>query len=165
VRTQPTYSLQSIPDGAQGIRETLRTMSHITKAYKTARTIRELALQLTSHLPQKDLIGEAKAIHAFVRDSIRYVKDIRGCETIQTPVQTLHLHQGDCDDKSMLVASLAESIGFKTRFIAVGFIPNSFCHVFPQLQIKGKWITLETTEPWPVGRTVRKVKSVMQQHN
>lgn len=165
VMIKPTYKLQAIPDGPEGIRATLRAMSHIVKAYKTAPEIFELARRLTKHLPQKDWRGEASRIHAFVRDKVRYVKDVRGVETLQTPIQTLRIGQGDCDDKSMLVAALLESLGHPTRFLAVGFNPGSYSHVFPQTKIGQQWITLETTEPWPMGRHPRGVKSVMTQHN
>lgn len=163
---KPTYTLQAIPDGAEGIRATLKAMSHITKAFKASPYIRELALSLTADLPPKKWLAEAARIHNYVRDNIRYIKDIRGIETIQTPVQTLRLGQGDCDDKSTLVAALLESIGHPTRFVAVGFNGDGrYVHVFPQTKIGGKWITLETTEPWPLGRHPRGVKDSMTQHN
>lgn len=163
---RPTYTLQAIPDGADGIRATLKAMSHITKAFKTSPMVRELALSLTANLPPKNWAAEAQAIHAFVRDKIRYIKDVRGVETLQTPAQTLRIKQGDCDDKSVLVASLLESIGHPTRFVAVGFTGDKrYTHVFPQTKIAGKWVTLETTEPWPMGRHPKGVKDAMTQHN
>jgi len=160
-----TYNLTGIPNGEAGVRATLRHMAKITKKYKTAPAVRELALSLTHDLPQKKWAAEAARIHAFVRDEIRYIKDIRGCETLQTPVQTLRIGQGDCDDKSMLAAALLESIGHPTRFVAVGFQPGNFSHVFPQTKIAGKWVTLETTEPVPFGRTPKGIKSTMVEHN
>lgn len=161
-----TYTLQEIPSGPDGIRATLRIMSQVTKKYKAAPAVRELALKLTKDLPQKKWLLEAARIHEFARDRIRYVKDIRGIETIQTPVQTLRIGQGDCDDKSTLIASLLESLGHPTRFLAVGFSgPNSYSHVFPETKIGGKWVALEATEPWPLGKRPSGVKAVMVQHN
>lgn len=91
-------------------------------------------------------------IHRFVRDRIRYVKDIKGVETLQSPEKTLEIGQGDCDDKSVLVGALLESIGHPVRFKAIGFIPGVFSHVLPETKIGSKWIAVETTEPWPLGR-------------
>lgn len=163
---KPTYTLQAIANGATGIRQTLKIMSAVTNKYKAAPAIRELALRLVSHLPQKGWKQEALAIHTFVRDHIRYVKDIRGVETIQTPIQTLRLRQGDCDDKSILSAALLEALGHPTKFVAVGFQGNgSYNHVFTQTKIGNNWITLETTEPWPMGKTCPGIKNKMQQHN
>lgn len=164
--TQPVYSLHIIPNGAPGIRETLRVMSSVVKRYKVSPHVRELALKLTRDLPPKKWLSEATRIHNFVRDKIRYIKDVRGVETIQTPVQTLRIGQGDCDDKSVLIASLLESLGHPTRFVAVGFMGNgSYSHVFPQTKIGDKWITLEATEPWPIGRTPANITNKIIYHN
>lgn len=119
--------------------------------YKTTAPIRELALQLTSHLPQKDFMGEAHALFDYVKNHIRYVKDIAGVETIQTPLKTLEYGQGDCDDKASLLAALLESIGHKTRFHALGFRPNNVSHVLLETNINGEWIPLETTEDVALG--------------
>lgn len=161
----PTYQLQIIPGGEEGIRVTLRLMSTIVKKYKKAPAVRELALLLTKHLPQKSWLREVKSLHKFVRDDIRYVKDIRGVETIQTPIQTLRLGAGDCDDKSTLIAALLESIGHPTRFKAVGFSPGRYSHVYPETKVGGKWLTIECTEPVKVGWRPPKVKAIIVQHN
>lgn len=160
-----TYQLQQIANGLAGIRQTLKLMSAITKKYKAAPAIRELALSLTSHLKQKNYRGEVAELHHWVKEEIRYIKDIRDVETIQTPIQTLRLRQGDCDDKSTLVASLLESIGHRTRFVAVGFTPDSLSHVFVQTKIGRNWITVECTENWPLGARPSGIKKVMIQNN
>ncbi len=116
-------------------------------------------------MPPKKWTQEANQVHLFVRDNIRYVKDVRGVETLQTPIQTLRLKQGDCDDKSILVCSLLESLGHPTRLIAVGFAKDTYSHVFPQTKIGDKWITLETTEPWPMGATCPGIVSRIMVHN
>lgn len=87
-----------------------------------------------------------------MRDSVRYVKDIRGVETLHTAERILEQRQGDCDDKTVLAASLLESIGHKTRLVAVGFGKRGYCHVYPEVLINGEWIAVECTEPWPLGR-------------
>lgn len=147
------------------MRDTLRLMSKVTKTYKSAPAVRELALSLVNGLQNKDWRGEVRRIHAFVQNRIRYVRDVRGVETVQSPVQTLRIGQGDCDDQAVLVASLLEAIGHPTRFVAIGMKPDFFSHVFAQTRIGNKWVTVETTEPWPVGRHPRNVKTQMVEHN
>ena len=122
-------------------------------------------MSLTGHLRQKNYRGEVATLHNWVKEEIRYIKDIRDVETIQTPVQTLRLRQGDCDDKSSLVASLLESIGHRTRFVAVGFTPDSLSHVFVQTKIGKSWISVECTENWPLGAMPSGIKNVMLQNN
>lgn len=160
-----TYRNLTISNGANGTRETLKLMTDITRTFKATPAIRELALKLTANLPQKKWLAEVRAIHRFVRDHVRYVKDIRGVETIQTPVQTLRLGCGDCDDKAILAASLLESIGHPTRFKAVGFSRGHFAHVYPETRIGGRWVSVECTEPVEVGFQLSGIKSTMINHN
>lgn len=160
-----TYTLHNIPDGLPGIRATLKVMSKLVKTYKSQQPIRELALFLRRDVRPKDYVGELKKIHAFVRDEISYVKDIHGIETIHTPIQTLRLKAGDCDDKSTLVASLLESIGHPTRFVAVGFRKNVLSHVMVQTKIADHWINVECTENVPIGWRPPNIKAMMVEHN
>lgn len=126
-------------------------MSRLVKQYKTDLTIRETALDLTKHLPPKAWAAEADALFRFVRDQIRYIKDVNDVETVAIPTKTLEYGQGDCDDKVVLLASLLESIGHPTMFMAIGYAPKSFSHVYLMTKINRKWVGLETTEDWPMG--------------
>lgn len=153
-------TLHMIDDGPAGIAQTLAYMGKCVKAYKMSLQVRGLAVQLTNALNPKDWSGEIRVLHAYVRDNIRYINDIDGVETIQTPDVTLQIGAGDCDDKSTLLAALLGSIGHPTRFIAIGFAPNVYSHVYVEARIGNDWIPLETTEDVDVGwqpdpRTVR----------
>lgn len=113
--------------------------------------IRQLALDLVQHLPPKALMLEVEALHAFVRDGIRYVRDVAGVETVSTPERTLVNRQGDCDDKSTLLASLLQALGFRVRFEAIGFAPGRWSHVLVSALVADKWVPLETTINAPAG--------------
>lgn len=113
-------------------------------------------MRLVQHLPQKAYRAEAEAVHRYVRDHVRYVRDIRGVETLHPAPWLLSQRAGDCDDKSVLTAALCEAIGHKTRLVAVGFKPWSYQHVYPEVELAGRWVALETTEPWALGRVPRR---------
>lgn len=113
--------------------------------------VREKALALVAGLPPKDWQAEMQAIFAFVRDRIRYVRDVAGVETVATPVKTLELGQGDCDDKTTLLAALLGTIGCETRFVALGFAPGHYSHVILEAQCNGEWVPLDPTEPVGIG--------------
>ncbi len=162
---QPTYQLQAIPNGKDGTRATLKLMSGIVKKYKATKAVRELALLITQNLEGKKWLQEVATVQNMVRDHIRYIKDIRGVETLQTPIQTLRLKQGDCDDHSILVASLLEAMGHPTRFIAVGFTKDQYHHVLTQTKIGDKWLAVETTEDYPLGKMPPSIKESLTQHN
>lgn len=154
-----------IPPGSNGTRVTLAIMSKLTNEAKKRLAIRTLAQSLVRNNRQKDYAGEVRDLHRFVRDSLRYVRDVRGVETLQIPEKTLEFGGGDCDDKALLLASLLESVGHPTRFVAVGFAPDSYAHVYVETKIGEKWVPLETTEPWEAGRGPGVVLTRMVQHN
>jgi transglutaminase-like putative cysteine protease len=143
--------LADIPDGPEGIARTLRVMRLMVRHFKRDPEIYSLARELTAHLPNKDYAGEAQELHAYVRDTIRYVEDVNGVETVQTPLVTLQLGAGDCDDKATLLATLLEAIGKPTRFVAAGFMGGDLSHVWPEVKIGDSWFALETTELVPMG--------------
>jgi transglutaminase-like putative cysteine protease len=160
-----TATLQAIPDGKAGTVATLKIMRQVTKAGKVSMPVRNLALSLIAELPQKDWFNELKILHRYVRDQIRYVRDIRGVETVQTPDVTMALRAGDCDDKSVMLASLLEAIGHPTRFVAIGFAPDDFAHVYVESRIGTSWVPLETTEPVEVGWSPKNVVSRLTIYN
>lgn len=165
--TPRPMTVRRIPSGREGIKRTLQCMSIMTRAFKKDPGVRELASQLVRDLPQYDRVGEVRALHAFVRDNIRYTNDIRGVETLQTPRVTLETGVGDCDDKSTLLATLLEAIGRATRFVAVGFGEGlGMSHVLVEVRSGKKgWVPLETIKPVEPGWSPANVRRRMVAHN
>lgn len=154
LNTPSTVQLGVIAEGSRGIYQTLRIMNRLVRDGKRTMRVREKAMQLVQACGPgnaRDYKCQVKALHQFVRDNIRYVMDITDTETIATPDKTLELGAGDCDDKSVLLAALLESIGHPTAFIAIGFEPGVFSHVYVESKIGTVWVPLETTEAVPVG--------------
>lgn len=137
-------TLQGLPDGVDAIRATLSQMVRFARQYKKDVGIGTLARQLTDHLIAKDYAGELTALQNFVRDRIRYVRDVHGVEMLQTPVRTLEIRAGDCDDKSTLLAALLSSVGFPTRFVAIGLNGGPYSHVLCEARLGTRWIPCET---------------------
>jgi transglutaminase-like putative cysteine protease len=158
-------TLKVIPSGTEGVRATLNEMRKLVRDYKKNDQIRSTAAELVSPLQQKNFMGEIKRLHAFVRDQIRYLRDIHNVETLQSPPETLRRRYGDCDDKATLLAALLESIGHPSRFVAIGKAPGKFSHVYVETRVGPKWIGLETTEPVDVGWKPQNVLARMIAHN
>lgn len=139
--------------GLSGTGQTLELMRMIIQEWKTDASMRDRALQLIKRVPPKDSFGEVDAIFRYVRDSIAYVGDVSGVETLHTPNLIVEQARGDCDDKVILLCTLLESIGFDTRSVAVGFARDAglYSHVLAEVFLAGQWIPLETTEPWELG--------------
>lgn len=142
-----------IPSGNDGVRATLRFMRRVVRGSRGRKDtiVRYAAAELCADLSQHDYLAEMRAIHAFVRDQIRYVRDIRQVETIQDPRTTLEVRCGDCDDKTTLFCALLESIGFRTGFKAVGINGKRIAHVYPIVYYRGKGIAAEVIRPVPLG--------------
>jgi len=96
------------------------------------------------------MVCQTKAIYSFVKDNFDYVRDPASYEYVKTPLESLNNLGGDCDDASVLLASLLGSIGVKTRLV---FIPR---HVYveaylPEASIKYKsykkqdWVGMDPT--------------------
>lgn len=143
--------LCQIPNGVAGIVATLKVMVNIAKQYRMDPRVRAQAERLIANVPEKQSSKEIRAIYEWVRDNIRYTSDVRDVETVKTPDAILESGQGDCDDKSLLVASLLESVGFAARFVAVAAGGFDYDHVYAEVRLGEGWIPLETTEPVNMG--------------
>jgi transglutaminase-like putative cysteine protease len=150
--SQTTVQLAQLSEGVTGIRETLALMVQIARhTRKSSYVVRNHAAQVVQGLRQKAWVDEVKTIHAWVRDNIRYVRDIRDVETLATPEKTLENRYGDCDDKALLVAAMLEAIGHPARFVAVGRKLNEYEHVLVETKMGNRWVAVETTEPVALG--------------
>jgi len=149
---RPSF-LGSLPSGADGTTETLRLMRELVLKYKTDPSVRGLALELVQPLAARDWRGEIRALFEYVRDRIRYVHDIAGVETLQTPPATVELEAGDCDDKSTLLSALLAAVGYRSRLVAVGYQqPGDYQHVYVEVNAgEGGWIPMDATVARPFG--------------
>jgi transglutaminase-like putative cysteine protease len=143
----PFASLLAVPSGLPGVRRTLKLMVQLQRRYKTDLNIRTLAVELVRDCAPKDRRAELETLQVFCRDAIRYVADIENVETLQTPIQTLKVGCGDCDDKATLLAALAGAIGFPARFCAIGVEGQEFSHVMMQGLLGTRWVNCETILP------------------
>lgn len=79
---------------------------------------------------------------------IKYVKDIDGLETLQNPklvlerIDTGETPALDCDCMTVLILSLARSLGFKTAIRSVDDL-----HVYGLVLSGGKWVSVDLTKP------------------
>jgi len=146
VNTPTRATLSGINGGTLGVRDTLICMrDYVRDAIRDPQQrIREMALEIVRPLPERAYGQEVAALHAWVRDNIRYVQDPEGLELVATPIKTVQYGQGDCDDKSTLLAALLTSLNHPSRFAAVGLDGNPISHVLVETRVGDRWIPLET---------------------
>lgn len=126
-------------------------MRDFVRASRRDYHIRKVAERIIADVPEKDWCGQARAIHAFVRDRITYILDPDGVEMVRSPAKTLEAGSGDCDDKATLAAALLIAVGHPARLVAVGNTPGDLTHVFTETKIGARWFAVETTEPVEFG--------------
>ena len=147
-----TANLVPLADGESGIFQTIRTMRQMVSDYKLDPDMRAAAIGVVFQYPAQDDLAEACALYDYVRDCIRYVKDISGVETLATPDKTLVMQVGDCDDQSVLLATMLEAVGYPTRFIVAGYNePGVFEHVYLEALVGDEWIAMDPTEQEVLG--------------
>ncbi len=141
-----------ISSGDRGIAETIRFMYGGVMGNEGVRNaeIIRTARQVVANVPSRDQAGEIAAVLQWVKSNIKFRGEY--AETVQTPLVTLQLRAGDCDDQSALMAALLGSLGYKTRFKTVAADPSApyaFSHVFIEVfhRKSGQWIPLDSTVP------------------
>jgi hypothetical protein len=130
--------------------------------------VRALAINILrkSGVPEKDYAAEANALFVWVRDNIRYTKDVVGQETLCYPEEILFNSQaGDCDDKSMALVALLGSVGTQSRFKVMGITPDQYSHVYLVALVNGRYVPMDPImagKPmgWEAPKHMRKIEKV-----
>lgn len=145
------YRLAELPEGVRGVDATLAEIGRLIETDLRETALRFHATQILRGVPSKDVAGEARRIFAWVRSNVRYQRDPLGIETVQSPVVTLRLRAGDCDDQAALVVGLAAAVGIPGRFRVIGTNQEKFIHIWPELLVGGRWLPADTTEAGGLG--------------
>ena len=137
-----------IPDGDNGTKATLELMKKMIETGKKDVNNIQLARQITQRLPEKDKVGEARALFDFVRKNVRYVNDIRGVELLQDAEVTLRrLGSGDCDDHTIALGTLLEIVGTPTRIVAMKPVgADWYTHVYLDALLNDTWVHMDPIE-------------------
>lgn len=168
----PETEHYNFPNGLAGNIETVKFMSKVARQRSRHPLIRELALRILESykVQSNDYINEALAIGKWVQTKTRYVRDIQGVETIHDPLTMIDMikrGQGhfDCDDQSLLTATLLLSIGHQPYFRIVKYRPvNGFQHIYTVVYEKNhntqkKRIVLDTIlKRKPIGTEVKHIE-------
>lgn len=97
----------------------------------------------TSYMPIEDVF---ERIYNFVHDNIKYAQDLAGkIESIKSARQTLSDGYGDCDDQTILTATILAILGFEPKIVLAGYGKNkSFQHIYSVVDHNGKRYVFDT---------------------
>ncbi len=149
-----TVTSFTIPSGDAGTAATTAAMRALIERGKKDPDVRALAVSILhrAHVKAFDWMGEARAIYASVLRNMRFTRDVRDKETLHEAPVLIRMQAGDCDDFVILLCSLLESVGMRTRIVTVAGDPEdpaAFTHVYPEVEVGGRWIPVDAARRHP----------------
>jgi len=126
--------------------------------------MRKIALQVTSNCPGRDTNCETRAIYDAIKRRVRYTGDVapikmgangptEGIDLFQSAYRTWDFAGGDCDDHSVLAATLLTLNGIQARFRVTAKNPDprssDWSHIYAiagtPKNNPAKWVPIDTT--------------------
>jgi transglutaminase-like putative cysteine protease len=152
----PRIHIGQIPKGYAGTRRTVAYMRRLIQQGAKDFYVRQKAIDILFEraIQPKDYLHEISALFQWVQRHIRYTKDPFRVEVLHSARRMLELRAGDCDDMTILLCALLQSIGHPVRIVLSGFDPHRprlFTHVYLEANYRGRWIPLDPTMPFSLG--------------
>jgi len=119
-------------------------VDYVSRVDSRNQIVKTVADRVSSAGCGSEQICHAKALYYFVRDELNYVSDPSAFEYVKGPLESLQSTAGDCDDASVLLASLLGSVGIKSRFV---FVPG---HVYVEAYLPDAPNRLTQEDGWVV---------------
>jgi len=108
-------------------------------------------------VPERDSIGEVRAIFNDFQRRARYTRDMDNVDTYQHPMRTLELGIMDCDDASIYLAAALMAAGYHVKFRVIRTKDSrDWNHIFILVEVssgksKPKWVALDGSVRKPAG--------------
>lgn len=145
--------------GAITIEERIYEIQKLVRKSVQDPKMRQIALQITRHCPERDKMCEAKAIYDTMKSRIRYTGDIgtiahddtgevEGVDLYQSARRTWEFQGGDCDDHNILGSTLLALNGMTPvlRVVKTWSDPD-WSHIYTGFTDYGKFVPIDTTMP------------------
>ena len=141
--------------GDQGVSQTIDAIRQIVDDAVKDPEVNLTAIDMVRGADQFNRDAKARAIYDAVTSRFYYVEDPVGPlgpkETLR-PVRTLlQTWAGDCDDASVLIASLLGTIGISSRLVTIAADPSApeeFSHIYPEAETyPGVWVAMDVARP------------------
>jgi hypothetical protein len=158
----PQVELGLISKGYLGTQTTLNHIQNLIRAGAKDFYVRQKAIDilLEKAIKPKNYLGEIKVLFEWMQQNVRYTKDPFRVELLHSARRLLELRAGDCDDMTILLGSMLESIGHPVRLVVTGpnpLRPKLFSHIYLDAFHQGQWIPLDATMPYAMGWEPRTV--------
>lgn len=112
-----------------GVSDEAALLRKMVNQYGADLALKEVALKIIfdEGVKSRDEYEQAIAIAEWVQENIYYVHETM--ETFQTPFTTLRLRAGDCDDFTVLICALIQTLGIPNK-LALMKINDKWAHIF-----------------------------------
>lgn len=153
---EPRIYKGRIPRGYAGTRQTVGYIVHLIKEGAKDFCVRQKAIDILieNRVRPKDYPGEIRTLFEWVKNNVRYTRDIYRVELLHSARRMLDLRAGDCDDMTILLSTMLKAVGHPVRLVLVGFNParkKLFSHIYLEAFCRGSWIPLDPTMNRPMG--------------
>ena len=152
----PRIQVHRVPRGPTGTLVTARLIARMIRDGAKDFYVRQKAIEIfrSYGARPKDRFAEVCALFDWVRKNVRYTRDIFQVELLHSARRMLELRAGDCDDMTILLGAMLKSTGHPVRLVLAGFRPSkphSYSHVYPEVNVRGKWIAIDASMERPIG--------------
>jgi transglutaminase-like putative cysteine protease len=104
-------------------------------------------------VPERNDRALVQAVLSYSQDHIKFFRERP--ERFSSPLRTIQMGLGDCDDKSIFIATILRTFRIPVRLVFLRFKSAEngqfVSHVYPQAKIDGQWISLESVHKWDMG--------------
>ena len=152
----PRIRVVRVPKGRRGTLVSAGLIANLIREGSRDFYVRQRAIRIfrEAGAPPKDRWAEVCALFHWVRGNVRYTRDIFRTELLHTARRMIELRAGDCDDMTILLGAMLVSTGHPVLIVLTGFRskrPHSYSHIYPEVNVRGKWIALDATMNRPIG--------------
>ena len=164
------HEVISLSEGWAGTNQTVATIMRLVDDSLTDPLVVTTAQNIVRGVPERDRMGELRAVSAYVRSRMRYTNE--SIETLKTPrlmiqeIQKYGKAVGDCDDSVILWMALLKSVGHQVRATVVSQRKDKAAtHIYAEDNINGRWVTDDTiVKGKPLGWAVPEREKTATRH-
>ncbi len=136
-----------IESGEKGTEKTIQKI--LDKIYEGTKdpVIILKAREIVRDSGAQDAFERARAIFKWIKRNIAYIKDPKGLELLRPARRILESRIGDCDEHTILAASLFRAAGLPVALKVISTFknPNEYTHIYPLVKTNSLWFAADTT--------------------
>ena len=130
--------VEILPDGHQGTWRTLEAMRYLVRKDSGSQSVRLCVWSILESARRQGIDNPVAALFFYARDQIRFVDDPPGVEKVSDFERTTRAGIGDCDDKSVWLATALLTLGIPARFVVQSY-GQTWDHVYVEFYDWASW--------------------------